>query len=238
MNASAKKSILFCLTLAVIGGTALALSHIKTSRRLGNPGVKATAIPGSMTMKISLPENAGGFTSSNISTSQGVLDFLPKDTSFAQRLYTAPDKMEVMANLILMGDDRTSIHRPDYCLPGQGWQIVDQASVKIPIAGTPGYELPVQKWTVHNSYTTPEGQKIPVSGLYVFWFVAENNETDDYTGIQKSILYHLIRHGVLERWAYASYFTLCAPGQEDATFARVKNLIADSVPEFQLPPAK
>lgn len=238
MSASTKKIILFCLALSVIGGTAFALSHIKANRRLGKPGVIATAVPGSSTMKIFLPENVTGFTASNLPTSQVVLDYLPKDTSYAQQLYTAPDGLQVMANMILMGDDRTSIHRPDYCLPGQGWEIVDRAAVKIPIAGKQPYELPVQKWTVHNSYTAPDGQKVLVSGLYVFWFVAENNETDDYGTIQKSILFHLLRHGVLERWAYVSYFTYFPPGQEDAVFARVKNLIANSVPEFQLPPAK
>jgi hypothetical protein len=238
MSAAVKKIILFWVTLAVIGGTAYALSQIKANRRLGQPGVRATPVPGSPIMSITLPETVAGFTSSNLPTAQAVLDYLPKDTSYAQRLYTAADGLEVMGNLILMGDDRTSIHRPDYCLPGQGWQIVDRAAVKIPIAGRPGYELPVQKWTVHNSYTTPDGKKLPVGGLYVFWFVAENNLTDDYTAIQKSILYHLVRHGVLERWAYASYFTYFPPGQEEAVFARVKNLIAESVPEFQLPPQK
>jgi hypothetical protein len=238
MSASAKKIILFALTLAVIGGTAYAVAQIKTNRRLGQPGVKATPVPGSTTMHISFPEKIAGFTSSNMPTAQAVLDYLPKDTSFAQRLYTAPDGLEVMANMVLMGDDRTSIHRPDYCLPGQGWQIVGQTPEKIPVAGTPPYALPVQKWTVHNTLTTAEGQKVAVSGLYVFWFVAENNETDDYTAIQKSILYHLLRHGVLERWTYVSYFVLCPPGQEDAVFARVKNLIAASVPDFQRPPAK
>ena len=46
-----------------------------------------------------------------------------------------------------------------------------------------------------------------------------------------------LRHGVLQRWAYVSYFAYCWPGQEDATFARMKQLIAASVPEFQPPPA-
>ena len=43
--------------------------------------------------------------------------------------------------------------------------------------------------------------------------------------------------GVLQRWAYVSYFSVCEPGQEDATFARMEKLIAASVPAFQLPPA-
>ena len=30
-----------------------------------------------------------------------------------------------------MGADRTSIHKPDYCLPGQGWTIKDKSVVKM-----------------------------------------------------------------------------------------------------------
>jgi hypothetical protein len=42
--------------------------------------------------------------------------------------------------------------------------------------------------------------------------------------------------GVLQRWAYVTYFAVCAPGEEDATFERMKKMIAASVPEFQLTP--
>jgi hypothetical protein len=41
---------------------------------------------------------------------------------------------------------------------------------------------------------------------------------------------------VLQRWAYVACISPCAPGQEDATFARMKKFIAAAVPEFQLTP--
>ena len=46
----------------------------------------------------------------------------------------------------------------------------------------------------------------------------------------------LFRTGVLQRWAMISYFAVCAPGQEEATFERLKKFIAASAPEFQLVP--
>jgi hypothetical protein len=42
--------------------------------------------------------------------------------------------------------------------------------------------------------------------------------------------------GILQRWAYVTFFSACAPGQEENTYERLKNLIAASVPEFQLTP--
>jgi hypothetical protein len=42
---------------------------------------------------------------------------------------------------------------------------------------------------------------------------------------------------VLQRWAYVTYFSLCAPGQEEATYTRMRQFISDIVPEIQLTPA-
>jgi len=42
--------------------------------------------------------------------------------------------------------------------------------------------------------------------------------------------------GVLQRWAMISCFTVCAPGQEDAAFERLKKFMVASVPEFQRVP--
>ena len=39
------------------------------------------------------------------------------------------------ANVILMGTDRTSIHKADLCLPGQGWQIIQKETPVIEIQG-------------------------------------------------------------------------------------------------------
>ncbi|HEY2329223.1 MAG TPA: exosortase-associated EpsI family protein [Verrucomicrobiae bacterium] len=237
MNPSTKKWLLFFVALGLMAGTAGVLTWLKAHQQLGAPGLKAAAIPGSVMMKLELPARVLDFTSTNMPESDIVLGYLPKDTSYAQRYYSATNGAWVLANVILMGADRTSIHRPDYCLPGQGWQINERVEVKLPIAGAPSYELPVGKWTVGKTFTAPDGRKQAVSGIYVFWFVTENEATDDFPTMLKSMLFHLVRHGVLQRWAYISYFTICAPGQEDATFARVKELIIASVPEFQLPPA-
>jgi len=46
----------------------------------------------------------------------------------------------------------------------------------------------------------------------------------------------LFHTGVLQRWTSVSCLSACLPGQEDATFERMKKFIAASVPEFQLVP--
>jgi len=51
-----------------------------------------------------------------------------------------------------------------------------------------------------------------------------------------SMAKHLLKTGVLQRWAYVSCFAVCPPGSEEATFERMRQFIAASVPEFQLTP--
>lgn len=232
-----QKWLVFVVALGLMAGTAGALTWLRANQKLGKPGIKAMAIPGSVMMKIELPERVLDFTSTNMPEPEVVVGYLPKDTSYAGRLYTATNGLQINSTIILMGADRTSIHKPDYCLPGQGWSINEKTVVNIPVAGPQNYQLPVAKWIIGNVYQTPDGQKHEVSGLYVFWFVADGEQTADNYQRMWWLGRDLLRTGVLQRWAYVSFFSVCAPGQEEATFERMKKLIAVTVPEFQFLPA-
>lgn len=233
-----QKWIILSLALVLIAGTASALTWLRTHQKLGRPGIIAETIPGSVQMKINLPERVLDYNSTNIPEPQVVLGYLPPDTSYAERCYFGTNgDYPIYATVVLMGADRTSIHKPDYCLPGQGWTINQKSVVDIPVAGKPGYQMPVSKWIIGNTFQAPDGRKQPVSGLYVFWLVADGEQTPDNYQRMWWMARDLLRTGILQRWAYVSYFTVCAPGQEDATFERMKSLIAHSVPEYQWPPA-
>ncbi len=231
-----QKWILLTLTLTLIAGTAGALTWLRANQKLGRPGIRTEPIPGSVQVNINLPERVLDFTSTNVPEPEVVLHYMPPDTSYAERIYTAPDGFQVQNTVILMGGDRSSIHKPDYCLPGQGWTIRDKSVVNIDVKGPPDYQLPAAKWLIANTIQTTDGKKQVVSGLYVFWLVADGEQTPNNYQRMWWQARDLLRTGVFQRWAYVSYFTVCLPGQEDATFARVKQLIAASVPEFQLPP--
>jgi hypothetical protein len=230
------KILIFVVVLALIGGGAGAVTWLKKNQKLGEPGIKATAIPGSIRMDFDLPANVLDFTSKKEEQDQTVLNTLPKDTSYAQRFYSTTNGFWVNANIILMGTDRTSIHKPEFCLPGQGWRIDKKTTVNIPISGIHPYQLQVAKWTITNFLQNNEGQKQEVRGLYVFWFVARDEQTTSHEQRIWWLTRDLLTTGVLQRWAYVSYFATCLPGQENATFDQMKKLIAASVPEFQLPP--
>ena len=73
-----------------------------------------------------------------------------------------------------------------------------------------------------------------MKAIYVFWFVADDSLTADHNDRMRRMAIELVRTGKLQRWAYVSCMAVCLPGREAATYERMKQLIAASVPEFQL----
>jgi hypothetical protein len=212
------------------------LVNLRANQKLGQPGVKTAPLANGHNLEVLLPERVLDFTSEPIETPKVVIDYLPKDTSYGQRRYLGPDGFWVSANVVLMGADRTSIHKPEFCLPGQGWRIDEKSKVNVPIDGPRPYQLPVMKWVMTNFLETEAGQKKEFRGLYVFWFVADGEQTANANQRMWWMARDLLRTGVLQRWAYVSYFAVCTPGQEEPAFERMKKLIAASVPEFQRMP--
>jgi hypothetical protein len=223
------------LVVALIAVTGFGLNWLRAHQRLGTPGIKAEPMPGTVVMNIELPEEVLGFTSSNVPQSKVVLGYLPEDTSYAQRFYWDTNGFWATANVILMGTDRSSIHKADYCLAGQGFQTVKKETVMITVPGPNPYEMPIAKWTIKQIYQAEDGSKRERWGIYSFWFVADGQQTVDNT--ERILWYYrdLLTKRVLQRWAYVSYQTYCHPGQEDAVFEPMKELIAASVPAFQVP---
>jgi len=234
-----QKWILFIVILAIIAGSAALLAGLKKHPHLGKPGIRAEPIPGSLSMKLELPAGVLNYISTKVPEPAQVLGYLPKDSSYVERHYESADDGDwIEGTIVLMGTDRTSIHNADYCLRGQGLTPFTKSIVNIPIAGPEPYTLPVSEWKYSGTFQKPSGESVKENGVYVFWFVADGDETPDHLKMMEKLAIHVLKTGVMERWAYVSYSSECEPGQEDATFERMKKLIAASVPEFQLPPAK
>ncbi len=224
-------AILAVLIMALGAGL---LAGSKKHQKLGKPGVKLTQPSAGEAVVVHLPERVLSYTSSEVPPTQIELDTLPKDTTFGRRVYTAPDGFQLQMTVVLMGTDRTSIHKPEYCLTSQGWTITQQESTTIPIARPHPYALPVRKFSTAIVAQDTAGKAIPWRGLYVFWFVCENRLTSSHFSRIGWITRELLLHGTLPRWAYASCLVTFPPGKEDLAYQRLEEFLSASVPEFQI----
>lgn len=231
-----KKLVFSVVTLALIAGTALLLAEVP--QKLGTPGVKARPVPGSERWQIDLPETVLGCPSTNIDMDEKSREMLPADTSFAEREYYEPGHYPIVSSVVLMGTDRTSIHKAEYCLMGEGMHIDQMTQESVRMYEPEPYDLPVIKIVASEPITTKDGRRAEIRCVYVYWYVADGALSNDHSGMGRmwAMTKQLVFTGVLQRWAYVRFFSFCEPGQEDATYERIKEMITASVPQFQTTP--
>ncbi len=230
-----QKWILAVVAIALTAASAGVLIRLKSHQRLGAPGVKTVALPDGRIARVELPERVLDYESKFILPEAIVTNILPRDTSYGQRLYTAPDGFWIQISVVLMGSDRTSLHKPEFCLRGAGWQIDSSEELTVPMTRPHPYDLPVIRKLVTKQVEI-NGQPTTARGIYVYWFVADHALSGDANGAQRMwwMARNLLTTGVLQRWAYVTCFAVCPPGQEEAAFERMNKFMAAAVPEFQL----
>jgi len=221
------------LLMALASG---AIFKLQARQSLGHPGVLAEAQAGSQRWRIPLPERVADMTSEEVPMVREELDGLPPDTSFGKRLYRATNGASLLLQVVLMGRDRTSIHQPQYCLTGQGFLIERTEEVRLALGTPTARKIPALKLTASKVFTTPDGQRVPVRGIYVYWFVADGALTAHRRERLWWMARELLRTGTLQRWAYVSCFAQCRPGEEEQAYQQVREFLAEAVPQFQRMP--
>ena len=229
------------VVLGLVGVTAGFLANFRNLQKLGQPGLKLAAQSvyddqGQLigTYCVYLPERVPDYESAAVPITHLEYDWLPRDTTYGRRRYWGGDGFQMLLSVVLMGTDRTSIHKPEFCVTGQGWVIRQQEESRVEIERPHPYELPVMKLTLAGQVRGVDGSPALLSGVYVYWFVDDRHLTADHKQRMWWLGRDLIRTGTLQRWAYVTCFARCLPGQEGATFERLKTFMAAAVPEFQL----
>lgn len=234
-----QKWTILIVALALIGGTAVLLGRVSGSQRLAAPGVRTHPSDEPGRLEIDLPVQVLNCRSELIPVDEVTKRVLPPDTSFGARRYDAPDGFSMILNVVLMGTDRTSLHKPQFCLRGQGWRIdtEDNLATSVRLERPAGYDLPIVR-LLGSREITAGSQTQTVRGVYVYWFIADDAVSASVSGFERMWMMasKLLRTGVLQRWAYVSCLSVCNPGQEEATFERMKQEIAAAAPQFQLYP--
>jgi len=226
------KLTLAIIVVAMISGAAALLAVVP--QKLGRPGVKTIEIPNSQRLRVYLPETILDFASTNQEDDPGAIAMLPPDTSFGARVYFKKGALPFVASVVLMGSDRTSIHKAEYCMQGQGLHIDQVSRDTVHINQAQPYDLPVIKILATDTHVI-DGKTIIRKCVYVYWYVTDGALSNDRSGVERmwDMSRKLLFTGVLQRWAYVRFYIFCEPGQEDAAYESIKRYISVAVPQFQ-----
>lgn len=225
--------------IVIMALCASSIYFIKQKQKLGEPGVKISSDPiydenGKLwaSNSVVLPQIVAEFDSQPVPISSIELKTLPSDTTYGRRLYHAPDGFEILVSAVLMGTDRTSIHKPQFCLTGQGWSIEKTELIEIQIPNHPAKSIPAMKIIANMNVKQKSGTIQPLKGLYIYWFVEKNNVTASHHERMWLMAKSLLTHAVLQRWAYISAFHVCEPGKESISANRMVNFLSKAIPSM------
>ncbi len=157
---------------------------------------------------------------------------LPPDTGYSRRLYVAvADRREqVLISIVLSGQDRTSIHRPEICLVGQGWSIGEREEARF--AGPAGREVPAALLRLEREVARRDGGRATVPALFAYWFVG--HERVATTTAERLWLTALNRLRLQpDRWAYVVAQTVQLGDETEADAqARMAEVVGYLLPQL------
>ena len=163
-------------------------------------------------------------------------EVLPADTGFSRRNYVSllDRRQQVLLSIVLSGRDRTSIHRPEICLVGQGWTITGQVRHAFSRPDTRAVLIPATVLRIEREFTAADGRKVKVPGLFAYWFVGADKVVATNTARVAYTSFDRLRHFEAHRWAYVFAQTFAMDGEE-AALARIQSVLDGTVPSFQEP---
>ena len=162
-------------------------------------------------------------------------EMLPPDTGFSRKNYAnvADRTRDVFLSIVLSGRDRTSIHRPELCLVGQGWTVDGRAqqTFRFPADGNSRSEFRATVLRVRREVPSPRG-KIVVPQLVAYWFVAGDTVVPSHWQRFVHDTWNRVARARVDRWAYVLMQTDARDG-EAAAIARMQTVLDATLPAFQ-----
>ncbi|MEO6848422.1 MAG: exosortase C-terminal domain/associated protein EpsI [Chthoniobacterales bacterium] len=184
-----------------------------------------------------LPDSVGNFWGIDQPVSEGEKVILPRDTEFAKKFYkTGSD--EINCQIVLAGAEKRSIHRPEVCLPAQGWNLKSGEIIHVPLKS--GTSLPVMRLLISRPYETSPGVKKELTSYYLYWFVGDGITTADHKERLWRTVTDKVLHYINHRWAYVIVSAPITQGfryngkDEKETLEMLEKFIQGVAPTFML----
>lgn len=142
---------------------------------------------------------------------------LPADATVRHKRYFLAGSDPLFVSLIITGNERSGIHRPEWCLPGQGYRVLGSRRLAVPLPNRGSLPVTLIELESGDSSRTPSA--------YAYWFVSRGRVTARHLERFMMITSDSIFRGVNPRWAYLSVAGVHPP-ESDEHVARMSEFIA------------
>ena len=153
-----------------------------------------------------------GFTSEPVEVSEAELHTLPSDTQFVKRMYRAEDGSWFQVSMVVGGRSKSSIHRPELCLPTQGFQMM--APRDADVAGVDWHLVTLAR------------QDAPALGFAYTFFNQEGFRTSSHLARIFCDVWDRSIRGRIDRWVMVTVNASTADDRRLAAFLRLLKGVA------------
>jgi len=189
------------------------------------------ASPAGISME--LPIWVGNWLGDDMEVSDKERNLLAQDTVFARKSYVSPEGDRVYVSIVLSGEDMTnSIHRPERCLPAQGWSL--QSSAQRVVEVRPAKRLEFTRLLSGRTVEAKNKKRYIVENVSYYWFIGYHEMTSSHL---KRTLYDVrdrLLHGYNQRWAYVTVQANVTSGivRPERTEAETEKIIENFVKQL------
>jgi EpsI family protein len=209
---------------------------------LGSAYLVPTQSQQPMGIIMDLPESIGQWWGVSQKVTDAELQELAADTAFARRLYSNAFGDEILVSIVLAGEDPdNSLHRPERCLPAQGWTVVDSRTVTINAPALPTGQLKATRLLNQRKFEDNKGNSHTVYNLNYYWFVGYTAVTPSPINRALMDIRDRITEGYNQRWAYVTVASTITEGlvkfgrSEAATDQMIQSLSQQIFPRIVRP---
>lgn len=182
------------------------------------------------------PDKVLDFAGKDEAPSEAETKLLPPDTEFAKKLYTNSQGDHLSAQIVLSGVEHRSIHRPEICLKGQGWNVRGGQIVSVPLKS--GRDLDVMVLDITRPVRLADGTTAQLPALYAYFFVSKDAETPKHLDRIAITNIDLLFHNKAHRWAYVIAMAQVLKGltpdgkDREQTLQMIKDFLREAAPQF------
>lgn len=169
-------------------------------------------------------------------------NILDEGVELVRTVYMSPDQRMLMGTVIQSGYGKRTLHRPEVCLPGQGWTITDR--VPVPIRLADGTTLTATMLRMFREFEKAPGQFARMRAVSCYWYIGSDGTTspDYYDHIRISYIDAVFKN-LGHRWAMAMFFAPLpesenGPGDpfaEASALEDLRDLASQAAAEFMKP---
>jgi len=179
--------LLMLVTLGVSAGT-------DTRFQASEPGVR-----------LQLPLSMGDYQGRELEMTAQEKKDLDEGVKLVRTIYAKSTGRQIMTTIILSGQMKRSLHRPEVCLPSQGWTVSERTPFPVRLAD--GREITLMMMRIFRDSEPQPGLRVRTRAVNFYWYIGSDGSTcpEHYEHILLSYFDSVFRN-IQHRWAMASIY--------------------------------